>query len=44
MKTTYESCGRIDVANKTVTVATYLPDLNINFRYVHFYNISTPTH
>lgn len=41
---TYESCGRIDAANNTITVATYLPDLNINFRYVHFYNISTSSH
>lgn len=41
---TYESCGTLDVANKTVTVFTYLPNLPVNFRYTHFYNISTETY
>lgn len=45
MKTTYESCGKIDVANKTITVNTYLPDKpELNFRYIHFYNISSSSH
>jgi hypothetical protein len=43
MKNTYESCGKIDVANKKTIVFTYLPNLNVNFRFTNFYNVSTST-
>lgn len=42
---TYESCGTLDAANKTVTAYTFLPNKpELNFRYIHFFNISTSSH
>jgi len=41
---TYQSCGKFDFVSKTATAFTYLPDLNIGFRFTNLYNVSTATH